>query len=136
MAPTLVVDCPVCCWTTPLPGPSPAISQLFGSVRGMSGLPEWPPSGAMHSLGASPRVGSCLYGTSPFGKSVDMVDVCTALMEAGGEARLTAVVRRGLAGAVACFGCVGIHQSLPYPALCSSSAGSVRKCSTGPVKLR
>ena len=36
----------------------------------------------MHSLGASPRLH---FGTPPFGKSVDMVDVCTQLMEQGSK---------------------------------------------------
>lgn len=43
--------------------------------------PEWPPSGSLGSLGVSPKL---MFGSSPFGKSVDMVDVCTQLMEAGG----------------------------------------------------
>lgn len=43
--------------------------------------PEWPPSGSLGSLGVSPKL---TFGSSPFGKSVDMVDVCTQLMEAGG----------------------------------------------------
>eukprot|EP00873_Tetraselmis_striata_P013844 jgi/Tetstr1/434108/TSEL_023252.t1 len=38
---------------------------------------DWPIS---TSLGKSPM------GTSPYGKSVDMVDMCTALMEAGARA--------------------------------------------------
>jgi len=47
-------------------------------------MPEWPPAGSLGSgslmgMGMSPK----LMGTSPFGKSVDMVDMCTQLMEAG-----------------------------------------------------
>ncbi len=45
-------------------------------------LAEWPPAGSIGSMGVSPRMA---FGTPPFGKSVDMVDVCTQLMEAGGE---------------------------------------------------
>ncbi|WIA10973.1 hypothetical protein OEZ85_011133 [Tetradesmus obliquus] len=50
-------------------------------------LPEWPPAG---SLGGSLGMGMGLspghmmmFGTPPLGRSVDMVDVCTQLMEAG-----------------------------------------------------
>ncbi len=37
-------------------------------------LEQWPPAGSM---------GSLQFGTPPFGKSVDMVDVCTQLMDGG-----------------------------------------------------
>lgn len=46
-------------------------------------LPEWPPAGSMSSLGRSP--GFMFGSTPPMGRSVDMVDMCTQLMEAGGE---------------------------------------------------
>ncbi len=41
--------------------------------------PDWPAAGSMGKP----------YGlaSSPFGKSVDMVDICTQLMESGGERR-------------------------------------------------
>jgi hypothetical protein len=63
------------------------LSQLFMTqAKGLHNLhglvPEWPPAGSMHSLGASPRLH---FGTPPFGKSVDMVDVCTQLMEQGSK---------------------------------------------------
>lgn len=60
-------------------GPSNmSFSKSSFSQSRMWQLPEWPPSG---SLGVSPKLS---FGTPPFGKSIDMVDVCTQLMEAGG----------------------------------------------------
>lgn len=52
--------------------------------------PEWPPAGSMGSvsmMGLSPGGPGGLkgFGTSPYGKSVDMVDMCQQLMDAGGE---------------------------------------------------
>jgi hypothetical protein len=54
-------------------------------------LAEWPPAG---SLGRSPgmMLGSIFGSTPPMGRSVDMVDMCEQLMQAGGE--------------WACFSCV------------------------------
>ncbi len=55
---------------------------LMPSTGGWSG-PEWPPAGSMGSaslMGMSP---AARFGGSPFGKSVDMVDMCQQLMEAG-----------------------------------------------------
>jgi hypothetical protein len=47
-------------------------------------LAEWPPAG---SLGRSPgmMLGSIFGSTPPMGRSVDMVDMCEQLMQAGGE---------------------------------------------------
>ncbi len=50
-------------------------------------LPEWPPAG---SLGMSPGLRG-LMGTSLFGKSVDMVDVCTDLMGTHGHGEFALV---------------------------------------------
>ena len=64
------------------------------AAAGPSFLPEWPPVG---SLGSGPLIGSAgahhmlmgmgispmTMGTSPFGKSLDMVDMCSQLMQAG-----------------------------------------------------
>lgn len=84
-----------------------ALSELFGAgclacllcvlqlgghhhlhhLPGSSGVPQWPPAGSMGRspgmffMGRSPGT----MGTSPFGRSIDMVDMCTQLMEAGGE---------------------------------------------------
>lgn len=55
----------------------------------MQPLPEWPPAGSMgRSMGRSPGLlgmGMLFGSTPPLGRSVDMVDICTQLMEAGGE---------------------------------------------------
>eukprot|EP00775_Hariotina_reticulata_P012818 gene12818-12945_t len=54
----------------------------FGSHK----LPEWPPAGSIGSIGMgmSPLHSAMgLFGTPPLGRSVDMIDVCTQLMEAG-----------------------------------------------------
>eukprot|EP00879_Flechtneria_rotunda_P007124 GHRR01007476.1.p1 GENE.GHRR01007476.1~~GHRR01007476.1.p1 ORF type:complete len:468 (+),score=244.37 GHRR01007476.1:1181-2584(+) len=66
-----------------IPGHSP--TMMFGGYQAGIGsfgasarLPEWPPAG---SLGKSPAM--MMFGTPPLGRSVDMVDVCTQLMEAG-----------------------------------------------------
>lgn len=48
-----------------------------GSGGAIALLPEWPPTG---SMGISPKMGS---SGALFGRSVDMVDVCTQLMEGG-----------------------------------------------------
>jgi hypothetical protein len=45
-------------------------------------MPQWPPAG---SMGRSPGMMMMLGTTPPMGRSVDMVDICTQLMEAGGE---------------------------------------------------
>jgi hypothetical protein len=62
------------------------------AAPGLGGAPEWLPSGPFNvgsfgrgSLGLSPH--AVLAGTPPFGRSVDMVDVCAQLMEAGGAGR-------------------------------------------------
>lgn len=54
-----------------------------GGPSGLPPLPEWPPAGSIGSggMGLSPLMKGALMGTSPmYGKSVDMVDVCTQLM--------------------------------------------------------
>lgn len=50
-------------------------------------MPQWPPAG---SMGRSPGMMMMLGSTPPMGRSVDMVDICTQLMEAGGEQSRTA----------------------------------------------
>lgn len=64
-----------------------------GPVAGGWEGPQWPPAGSLGSgsfMGISPM--ARMLGTSPmFGKSVDMVDVCTQLMENGGELRQDAM---------------------------------------------
>eukprot|EP00882_Tetradesmus_deserticola_P003681 GHRQ01003895.1.p1 GENE.GHRQ01003895.1~~GHRQ01003895.1.p1 ORF type:complete len:465 (+),score=194.59 GHRQ01003895.1:254-1648(+) len=72
-------------------GQSPSL--LFAGLHhhGASGtgshkLPEWPPAGSIGSLGMGMGLSPghpMMYGTPPLGRSVDMVDVCTQLMEAG-----------------------------------------------------
>lgn len=53
-------------------------------------MPEWPPNGSLGSntgsflMGLSPGMGLGKFGTSPYGKSLDMVDMCTQLMDGGG----------------------------------------------------
>jgi hypothetical protein len=71
--------------------------QLFAGLHhgapGSNKLPEWPPAGSIGSLGmgmGSMGMGMSpghmmMFGTPPLGRSVDMVDMCTQLMEAGGE---------------------------------------------------
>lgn len=60
----------------------PCLQLFMQQAKGAALLPEWPPAASVSSLGISPRLA---FGTPPFGKSVDMVDVCTQLMEAGGK---------------------------------------------------
>ncbi len=50
-------------------------------------LPEWLPSGPFHVGSFGVSAAGVMGTTPPFGKSVDMVDVCTQLMEAGGGAK-------------------------------------------------
>lgn len=60
------------------------------SVAGSYKLPQWPPAGSIGSIAMSPALGHMgqlehMFGTPPLGRSVDMVDMCAQLMEAGGE---------------------------------------------------
>ncbi|KAJ9515514.1 hypothetical protein QJQ45_021617 [Haematococcus lacustris] len=62
-----------------------AFASGNGSLSSSMFLPEWPPSGSMgmgsgNFMGLSPGMMRTMMGTSPFGKSMDMVDVCSNLM--------------------------------------------------------
>lgn len=73
--------CLLCCAASPQLGGQHHMHHFMGSSGGR--LPEWPPAG---SMGRSPGMmfGSVFGSTPPMGRSVDMVDMCTQLMEAGG----------------------------------------------------
>jgi hypothetical protein len=91
--------------------------QLFAGlhhgVPGSNKLPEWPPAGSIGSLGMGMGMSPghmMMFGTPPLGRSVDMVDVCTQLMEAGGECRgffyhLSASYLLKNVCVLLCFGC-------------------------------
>jgi hypothetical protein len=79
-----------------------ALLQLFAGLHhgapgsGAHKLPEWPPAGSIGSLGMGMGMSPghmMMFGTPPLGRSVDMVDVCTQLMEAGGECGLTSAMQ-------------------------------------------
>lgn len=70
-----------------------AAAGALGSLSNSLTMPEWLPSGPFNvgsfnaglvgrSFGMSPH--ALLGSTPPFGKSVDMVDMCAQLMESGG----------------------------------------------------
>lgn len=97
--------CLACCWPAMcyaalcLPCVQLGGQHHMHHFLGSSGarLAEWPPAG---SMGRSPgmMLGSIFGSTPPMGRSVDMVDMCTQLMEAGGERVIS--VTWGEAGAL------------------------------------
>lgn len=75
--------------------PATLLMQMFAGLHhtatGPHKLPEWPPAGSIGSIGMGMSMGMSpghmMFGTPPLGRSVDMVDMCTQLMEAGGGRR-------------------------------------------------
>ena len=48
-------------------------------------IPEWPPAGSLGSGGMFMNMSPNFLGASPLGKSMDMVDICTQLLQSGGQ---------------------------------------------------
>lgn len=61
-------------------GDEPGPSSGFGSFPA---LPEWPPTGSLGSGSMLMAMSPNFMSASPFGKSVDMIDFCTQLMQSG-----------------------------------------------------
>jgi hypothetical protein len=101
------------------------VLQLFAGLHhgapGSSKLPEWPPAGSIGSLGMGMGMSPghmMMFGTPPLGRSVDMVDVCTQLMEAGGEWLLLLLAGwRGVGLALRIPGYVQVKQACVMHAL-------------------
>ena len=85
--------------------PAPALAYV-GSA--------WPLSaGGGGSAGATSmgRVGTPSYGASPYGKSVDMVDVCAQIMNSGA------------------LPCIAVHgQAAAVPGVCLSLGHALAEC--------
>jgi hypothetical protein len=106
----------------------PSLLQLFAGLHHGASvsnkLPEWPPAGSIGSLGMGMGMSPghmMMFGTPPLGRSVDMVDVCTQLMEAGGES-----------AAAAAFGGAGLSASVKMQSSwqCTGVLSAIGCCST------